>query len=290
MMNLLAAAFAACFAAMPASAQDSASDHWDARITAVTGEVVVHPAGGGDEVSGDADMPLEEGDRVTTSAGATAEISLDGGSLIALRENTDFTLENTRKSASIFSLSLGSILAKIQKLGSQSLSVRSPTSVAAVRGTEFGVDVEGEQSHVGVFDEGRVEVKGQTGGLTVLTPNQETSVARGMAPMRAAPLMRFAARRDMMRAHVLRLAAVRRNWRAMPAAQRRAVRAKALKRLRQRRLNRQRRARQGQIPEKRERREEERRKPRRKAAPKPKKRALKRRQAPHGRPGERKEP
>ena len=289
-MNLLTAAFAVCLALGPAAAQDApAGDHWDARITAVTGEVVVYPAGGGDEVSGDVDMPLEAGDRVVTSAGATAEISLDGGSLLSLRESTDFTLENTQKSASIFSVALGSIMAKIQKLGSQSLSVRTPTSVAAVRGTEFAVDVEGDQSHVGVFDEGRVEVKGQAGGMTVLTPNQETSVTRGLAPMRASALMRFAARRELMRAHVQRLAVVRRNWKAMPLLQRRVIRAKALKRLRQRRVNRQRRMRQGQIPDKRERREDERRKPRRKAPPKPKKRALKRRAPARPRP-ERKTP
>ena len=276
-MNLPAAVFAAFLAVIPAAAQDAAtSDHWDARITAVTGEVVVHPAGGGDEVSAEAEMPLEEGDRVVTSAGASAEVALDGGSLIALRESTDFTLENTRKNASIFSVALGSILAKIQKLGSQSLSVRTPSSVAAVRGTEFGVDVEGEQSHVGVFDEGRVEVRSPAGGApAVLTPNQETSVARGQAPQKVVPLTRFAARRGMMRAHVTRLAAVRQHWKAMPAAQRRNVRAKALKRLRQRRLNHLNHARQVHTPENREKREAPRRKPRRKPHAKPKKRALK---------------
>jgi hypothetical protein len=276
MMNLPAAVFAAFLAVVPAAAQDAAtSDHWDARIMAVTGEVVVHPAGGGDEVSAEAEMPLEEGDRVTTAAGASAEVALDGGSLIALRESTDFTLENTQKDASIFSVALGSILAKIQKLGSQKLSVRTPSSVAAVRGTEFGVDVEGEQSHVGVFDEGRVEVQSPAGGTTVLTPNQETSVARGQAPQRAVPLTRFAALRGMMRAHVTRLAAVRQHWKSLPPAQRKVARVNAIKRLRQRRLNHlQRRARQNHTPEKRER-KQPRRKPRRKALPKPKKRALK---------------
>jgi len=267
-MRILAAVFAACVLAGPALAQDAGADHWDARLTAVTGDVVVHPAGGGDEVAGEADMPLEEGDRVTTSADSTAEISLDGQSLISLRENSDFTLENTRKDASIFSLSLGSILAKIEHLGDRSMSVKSPTSVAAVRGTEFGVDVEEGGSHVGVFDEGRVEVQGASGGKEVLTPNQETSVARGEAPSRAAPLRRFAARRALMRAHVRRLAVVRRNWRAMPAAQRRAARANAFKRARQRRLNRLRR-RPGQTPENRQRRRRPA-QPRRRRKPNPK--------------------
>ena len=188
---------AASAAVAPALGQDSASDHWDARVTAVSGEVVVHPAGGGDDLAAETGMALEEGDRVATSSDSTAEIALDGGSLIALRESSDFTLENTSKDASIFSLSLGSILAKIEKLGSRSLSVRSPTSVAAVRGTEFGVDVEAGRSHVGVFDEGRVEVRGDAGAAEVLTANQETSIARGEPPAKAAPLKRFAARRQL---------------------------------------------------------------------------------------------
>jgi hypothetical protein len=237
-MNIFSALFAMFVLVAPASAQDSGSGHWDARLTAVTGEVLVHPAGGGDEVDGEAGLPLEEGDRVTTAPGASAEIALDGASLIAVRESSDFTLENTQKSASIFSLSLGSILAKIQKLGSQNLSVRSPSSVAAVRGTEFAVDVELGASHVGVFDEGRVEVQGLTGRATVLTPSQETSVVRGDAAQPAAPLSRFAGRRALMRAHILRLASVRLGWKALGTARRREARSAALKRLRQRRLNR----------------------------------------------------
>jgi hypothetical protein len=233
---LAAAAFAAFALAATARAQDS--DRWDARLTAVTGDVVVHPAGGGDEVSGEAGLPLEEGDRVTTADGSTAEIALDGDSLMTLGADSDFTLEDTRKSASIFSLTLGSLLAKIRKLGSQSLSVRSPTAVAAVRGTEFGVDVQGDQSSVGVFDEGRVEVRGRAGGTTILTPNQETSIERGRAPERAGPLRRFAGRRAAMRARVRRLALVRRNWRRMAASQRRAARASSLRRLRRGRLKR----------------------------------------------------
>ncbi|MFI5362599.1 MAG: FecR domain-containing protein [Elusimicrobiota bacterium] len=238
MKILLAAALCLLWAALPASAQGGEGDRWDARITAATGEVSVHPAGGGDEVDGEAGLPLEEGDRVTTAQGATAEIALDGGSLISLSEDSDFTLENTKKSESIFSVALGSILAKIQKLGSQSLTVRSPTSVAAVRGTEFGVDVEAGASHVGVFDEGRVEVRSPSGGMEVLTPNQETSVARGEAPRKAAPLKYFEARREQMRAHVRRLETVRRDYKPQSAVQRRERRVGAMKRLRQSRQER----------------------------------------------------
>jgi hypothetical protein len=234
MRRLLSAALLlalAAGAALPARADEAADDsRWDARLTSAKGEVVIHPADGSDAVPAEADTPLDEGDRVTTGAGSSAEIALDGESLITLAENSDFKLEKTDKSDSLFALTLGSLLAKIQKLGSQSLSVRSPSAVAAVRGTEFGVDVEGDQSHVGVFDEGRVEVKGGAGGSEVLAPNQETSVRRGQAPLKAHPLMRFIARRKMMRARIRRLQVLRQRWRRMPPSARKRRRLKALKR------------------------------------------------------------
>ena len=232
MKFLLLSLFAAAFLTAPARAQE-ADDRWDARISASTGEVVVHPAEGGDEAAAEKDMPLDEGDRVTTGDDSSADISLDGGSLIHLEANTDFTIEKTARSQSSFSLAFGSILAKIQKLGSQSLTVRTPSAVAAVRGTEFGVDAAADQqTHVGVFDEGRVEVKGATGAET-LTPNQETSVAKGSAPLRPFALKRFVRMRRFMQGHRRRLAALKRRWKAMPPAQRRAHRQQVMKRMRQ---------------------------------------------------------
>jgi hypothetical protein len=223
---LAAILLGALFSPLAAAAQD----RWDARLTGVTGDVEVHPADGSEAVAAEADMPLDEGDRVVTPAGATAEISLDGESLITVQENSDFTLEKTAKSESVFALKLGSLLAKIQKLGSQRLKVRTPEAVAAVRGTEFGVDVEGSgQSHVGVFDEGRVEVEGH-GATEVLTPNQETSVRRGASPLKPFTLKRFAARRQMMQGRINRLQAVRQQWKKMPPSARKRQRMKALRR------------------------------------------------------------
>lgn len=227
-MRLLAAALCALLAAGRASAQQD--ERWDARLTSATGSVSVQPASGGEAVEASEGMPLDEGDRIVTGDGATAEISLDGESLITLSEKSDFTLEKTAKGDSTFSLAFGSLLAKIESLGRRRLSVRTPASVAAVRGTEFGVDVDAAQeSHVGVFDEGRVEVTGQ-GATEVLTPNQETSVAKGRPPLRPFALKRFVARRDMMRGRIQRLRAVREAWKKLPPGPRRRRRLKALRR------------------------------------------------------------
>lgn len=235
MMRFHAVALLLALAAAPALAQDAAD--WDARLGSVRGEVTVFSAGGStDGVAGEEDMPLEAGDRVVTAEGASAEVVLDGGSLITLRESSDFKVESPSKADASFSLAFGSLLAKIQKLAAGRFSVRTPSAVAAVRGTEFGVEVEGEETHVGVFDEGKVEVSEAAGGpAELLIANQETRVAKGAKPLHAYQLQRLMRHRALMRGHGRRLAAIRKRWKALPPAARQELRKKALERAGERR-------------------------------------------------------
>ena len=206
------------------------------RIGEVQGDVAVIAAGGSEEVSGQNGMPLNEGDRVVAGEGGSAEVALDGGGIITVRENSDLKIENTALADGSFFLQAGSLLAKIQKLGDKQLRVRTPTAVAAVRGTEFGVEIEGEATHVGVFDEGKVEVSGETGEPETLISNQETSVFRGKTPVPAVHLLRFVRHRSLMRAHARRLAHIRARWATLDPAKRRELRASMLTRMRVHRL------------------------------------------------------
>lgn len=219
-----------------ALAQDAAD--WDARLGAVKGEVTVYSGGDEDGAAGEEGMPLDAGDRVVTAEGASAEVVLDGGSLITLREGSDFKIQSAAKADSVFTLTLGSLLAKIQKLGEQRMRIKTTTAVAAVRGTEFGVEVEDQDNtHVGVFDEGKVEVNtaDEAGTPELLISNQETKVSKGLRPMHAYQLQRFMRHRALMRGHGRRLAAIRRSWKALPPQQRMELRKKALERMRERR-------------------------------------------------------
>lgn len=243
MRSLIAAVLTLALTA-PALAQEGSD--WDARLGAVKGEVTVYSAGDEEGAAGEQGMPLEAGDRVVTGEGAGAEVVLDGGSLITLREGSDFAIESASRSDSVFKLALGSLLAKIQKLGAQRLSVRTPTAVAAVRGTEFGVELEGDETHVGVFDEGRVEVSGEAGGPgELLIANQETRVAKGGRPLHAYQLQRMMRHRALMRGHGRRIAAIRKRWKNLPPAARADLRKKALERMRERRKRLQERRKQG---------------------------------------------
>jgi hypothetical protein len=178
--------------ALPRAAS-AEGDRWDARIAAVSGDATVRPADGSPEASAEEGMPLEDGDLVVVGDGGFAEVALDGGSLVTVREGSEFVVEKTSRGEASFLLKAGSLLAKIQKLASGRFVVRTPTAVAAVRGTEFGVEVDGERTHVGVFDEGKVEVSGPTGPAELLISNQETVVAKGQAPLHAYQLKRFIA-------------------------------------------------------------------------------------------------
>lgn len=235
MRHLMAAVVTLALAAAPSLAQESG--HWDARLGAVKGEVSVHtPGGPEDGHAGEEGMPLEAGDRVVTAEGASAEVVLDGGSLITLRESSDFTVDSPSRSDASFTLAFGSLLAKIQKLAAGGLRVRTPTAVAAVRGTEFGVEVEGDDTHVGVFDEGKVDVSAADGGpAETLIANQETRVAKGGRPLHAYQLQRLMRHRALMRGHGRRIAAIRKRWRALPPEQRLELRKKTLERARERR-------------------------------------------------------
>lgn len=245
MRHLMAAVMTLALAASPALAQEEGAD-WDARLGAVKGDVTVYASGDEEGAAGEEGMPLQAGDRVVTAEGSSAEVVLDGGSLITVREGSDFKLESAAKADSVFHLAFGSLLAKIQKLGAQSLRVRTPTAVAAVRGTEFGVEVEGEETHVGVFDEGKVEVAGDAGGPPeLLIANQETRVAKGGKPLHAYQLQRMMRHRALMRGHGRRIAFIRKNWKNLPPGVRMELRKKAMERMKERRQRQQERRKQG---------------------------------------------
>ncbi|MDE2293303.1 MAG: FecR domain-containing protein [Elusimicrobia bacterium] len=222
------------------SAQAGAGD-WDARIISTQGAVAVFPSGASGSVPAATGMPLEQGDRVTTGPGSSAEVGFDGLHLVSLNEDTDFTLRSDARSSTELSLASGGLLAKIHHLLSgQALRVETPDAVAAVRGTEFGVGLTAQgTTDVGVFDEGRVAVSGAAGGpAQILTSNQETDVPRGGPPARPHALRHFLRYRARMVRLLRRQRGLRRLWRRMPASRRRLLRREMIRRARARRVRR----------------------------------------------------
>lgn len=243
---VLAAGAASSFAQAPVDGSDAgapeaaapaagAADPIDARITQANGDVYVHYASDpdGQFAQAAAGTPLQEGDLVRTGQGATAEVSLDGTSVIDVNENSDFVVRSLDRGNASFELGIGSFVAKLKKLlQGQNLSFATPTAVAAVRGTELGISFETDDqpAHVGVFDEGHVVVQAQGGATVALDPGQETEVGVGAAPSAPGPLRVLAVWRPRLAAVRARQAVLFRTWRPWSPAQRMAFRRRFLAR------------------------------------------------------------
>jgi hypothetical protein len=137
-----------------------------ARLAYAAGDVTIESKGGGR--LGKTGAPLEDGDAVTTGAGASAVVEIADGSRLKLRESSRFvlTLPTPRSPVTDVLLSWGGVFAKVTKrrLGEE-FHVRTPTAVAAVRGTEFFTAYGREAGKGGARDlwvcvnEGAVDVK-----------------------------------------------------------------------------------------------------------------------------------
>jgi hypothetical protein len=103
-------------------------------------------------------MPLEEKDTIKTAAVSFCEIVLDDGSMIKLAENTELVLKQLKyelqKQKYRFGLNRGKVLGSVNKIKTAGASVtfKTPTSVAAVRGTELAVIVSSGVTDIGLFD------------------------------------------------------------------------------------------------------------------------------------------
>jgi|GEM_PF-1031909 hypothetical protein len=207
------------------------SDNRDVRLTRVEGTVYVHLLGqpDGQFAPAEANAALEEGDEIRTGQDGTAEVAMDGESVIEVQPGSDFTVGSLAPAHTEFHLGLGALIAKLKSLlPSQQMRFDTPTAVAAVRGTELGLSQEENQpGHVGVFDEGHVAVSGVNGGGEVTVgPGQETELREGAAPALPHPLRALSARRARMDNVRGRAAQVGRGWRRRTPAEHRALRTR----------------------------------------------------------------
>lgn len=142
-------------------------------------------------ISPDVGAPVFSADELETHAGAKLQIRLNDGSLLVLGGGTRLCLEDvalpTQQRAGRGLVVMGDgILRAILRGGGawEGFRVESSTSVASVRGTDFVVESETEQSAVLVVS-GLVEVTGKAGGKTRLSAGQGATVPLGAPAPRA---------------------------------------------------------------------------------------------------------
>lgn len=245
LLQTASAAHAAKDQATAAPSAEAEGAAWDARITEVEGDVVLFAGGAEEGLPAEAGHPLEPGDRLETGPGSRVELALEADSVMELGPRSSFVVESLRPADSSFELSLGSFVAKLRSMLERGyrVRVRTPTAVAAVRGTEFALAVadDGETS-VGVFDEGQVAVKAEGASVeeTVLQAREETLVPRGPGLettrrdgrtfLKKGDLSRLGA--DISRLERLRArrAVLRRGWQALTPAKRAGLRRQSAQR------------------------------------------------------------
>jgi hypothetical protein len=124
----------------------------EATIMSLTGEARIKTAVDRRWVPAEEGMTLTEGDTIEVGKDAwillklkgvagDAEVELEGGSLMLFREFTED--EDGRAQNTLLDLALGEIMIRTEKLSPESkFQVKTPASVAGVRGTKFKVKVE----------------------------------------------------------------------------------------------------------------------------------------------------
>ncbi len=120
-----------------------------------------------------------EGETVQTRAGERVSVAFTGGAEVRINENSTFVVKSGggQKPTSL-STTIGQAWTRLLH-GKAGLSIRTPTAVCAVRGTEADVE-SAEVTTVKVY-EGLVDVMNEQGKQS-LTAGQMTSAAAGQAP------------------------------------------------------------------------------------------------------------
>ncbi|KAF0126845.1 MAG: hypothetical protein FD189_818 [Elusimicrobia bacterium] len=215
------------------------SVQWDARLKKISGEVLLKSSEAAEWVAIDAaEVPLDPDDLVKTGASGAAEIYIENQGVIALGRNTELEIRNMEKEDSELKLLLGSIVAKIEKfaMNKRKLSVRTPSAVCAVRGTEFAVEHSrfNNETAAAVFEEGSVsfmplDKDGKELGEYVLEPNTEIFASAQIKRHKAVRLSRMMKHRGQIARNRERVRALRKNWKPLSMERRDAVRRAALR-------------------------------------------------------------
>lgn len=154
-------------------------------IQMVVGDVKI--VSGGKTAAAAVDRVLGGGDTIVTGKNAMADISFGDRGLVRVQEGSKVTVASLKKTADDPDLNLdgGSILVMLSKLvKGESYQVRTNTQVASVRGTNFQVSSDQEESRVDVLD-GRILVNPVSDGAVkkeieeYVSENQSLTLNRG---------------------------------------------------------------------------------------------------------------
>jgi len=164
-------------------------------ITRISGVVTVLPEGSNTWTEVEVDAQLRSGDRIRTSNNSSAVVTFFEGSVIELKSNTEIgitelIIEVGPKSTTIsLEQAIGTTINRVQKLvdTASSYEIKTPSAVAAVRGTEYEVEVLSDSTTTVIVTEGSVCVTAQEVSV-VVNDNEQTTVLPGEPPSTPVPI------------------------------------------------------------------------------------------------------
>jgi hypothetical protein len=176
--SLLAATLAALLAA-PAAAQQPPGD---ARLDRVAGAVSIIAGGGKTAYRAKGGEALLFGDAVRTGPGAVAQLVMADGTVVLLHENARLALSGTPR-RTLLDVARGEFVVGLKKVLAKGgwLKLRTPSAVAAVRGTLFWGKVDKEKTLTLAGFAHRVEVTA-LGKTVAVDAGMMTTVRLGQPP------------------------------------------------------------------------------------------------------------
>ncbi len=184
--------------ALPAAAAGAVGCVYD-----LDGQVSLRRAGSPDWVPAPKGAPFNEGDGLRTGPGTWCELLFKDGTYVKLEADSETSAEQLKADAGersfSFSFLKGKALwmaAKLKWKARSTFSVRTPSAVCAVRGTDFTVIVSTDgAASVGLF-EGKVAVSSGTAEKELHSGNEASAGAGGIAVQnRLSALMKAEERR-----------------------------------------------------------------------------------------------
>jgi hypothetical protein len=116
-----------------------------ARFGVITGDVGLLSQGASDWIEAHEGLPLEPGDRIRTGEDGRAEIIAGENELWMMEPQTELVTEHMETNAGRFNLESGALLGRVDSSRTagtvQRWEFNTPAAVAAIRGTEFALDV-----------------------------------------------------------------------------------------------------------------------------------------------------
>jgi tetratricopeptide (TPR) repeat protein len=168
-------------ALFPYAAFAQTCDNPVAQVTSVQGTVEARRAGTTQWQTVQLHDAYCPGDTLRVQDNSRADVALANESLLRLSANTTITLEALQEErTSVVDLVKG--LAHFFSRRPRSLEVKTPFTVAGVRGTEFFISVDDLKTFLSIFD-GQVLAANQAGSLT-LSSGQAAVAEAGKAPVR----------------------------------------------------------------------------------------------------------